>query len=72
MKGYLLGHRTVFPLSISYTEQMFFLVRMELGDHVDTQPVKGFKHYKGPALGWSLFGKFGKLYGNRVKFVRFQ
>ena len=23
-------------------------------------------------LGWSLFQNFGKLYGNRVKFVRFR
>jgi len=23
-------------------------------------------------LGWSLFGKFGKLYGNQVKFVHYR
>jgi len=37
----------VFPLRKFDTEQMFVLVRMQLRKHVDAQPVKRFKRYKG-------------------------
>jgi len=40
----------VFPLRKFYTEQMFVLVLMQLGNHVDTQPLKRFKRYKGSAI----------------------
>ena len=33
----------VFPLRKFYTKRMFVLVRMQLRNHVDTQPVERFK-----------------------------
>ena len=40
----------MFPLRKFHIEQIFVLVRMELRNDADTQPVKRFKRYKGYAL----------------------
>jgi len=50
----------VFPARQFYTEQMFVLVRMELNNRVDAQPMKRFKRYKGYAI------KFEMLLSARV------
>jgi len=47
---FLIGVQAVFPLRQFDTEQMFVLVRMQLRKHVDAQPVKRFKRYKGYAI----------------------
>ena len=44
---FLIGVQAVFPLRKFDTEQMFVLASMQLRKHVDTQPVKRFKRYKG-------------------------
>ena len=50
----------MFPARQFYTEQMFVLVRMELNNRVDVQPMKRFKRYKGYAI------KFEMLLSARV------
>jgi len=55
-KTNLSGHNKIWGVTASvrskkiYTEIMFVLVRVQFHNHVDTQPVKRFKHYEGYAV----------------------